>query len=229
MHDYNLLRLLQLSDPTLPIGGFAHSSGLETYVQLGIVNSAGTAKDFITAMLSQNLKYTDASFASLSYYATEEENRNEIIHLDDLCTAIKLPKEIREASQKLGTRLMKIFFPLCENSIASLYHNAIRTREVTGHYSIAYGMFASIFKIPLKDALRAFYYNASVGMVTNAVKLIPLGQQEGQKILFSLHDMIETLAEESILPDKELLGRSCTAFDIRCMQHETLYSRLYMS
>jgi urease accessory protein len=229
MPEYNLLRLLQLSDPTLPIGGFAHSSGLETYVQSGIVHDLHTAKDFVTAMLSQNLKYTDAAFASLSYQAAMKGNWDEIIQLDDMCTAIKLPKEVRTASQKLGTRLMKIFNPLCENRIASLYRDAIRSKTATGHYCIIYGMFAATLHIPLTDALKAFYYNAAVGMVTNAVKLVPLGQQDGQEMLFSLHELIETLASETISPDTKLLGRSCTAFDIRCMQHETLYSRLYMS
>ncbi len=51
-----LLNLLHLSDPTLPIGGFSHSAGLETYVQLGIVQNVATAKEFITGMLAQNIK-----------------------------------------------------------------------------------------------------------------------------------------------------------------------------
>jgi len=59
--------------------------------------------------------------------------------------------------------------------------------------------------------------------------LVPLGQKAGQEILFSLHSLIENLAKKSITPNKDLIGLCCTGFDIRCMQHEQLYSRLYMS
>ncbi|MGB8192919.1 MAG: urease accessory UreF family protein, partial [Chitinophagaceae bacterium] len=72
-------------------------------------------------------------------------------------------------------------------------------------------------------------YNAAAGMVTNSVKLIPLGQQDGQQLLFSFHELIEKLAAQSVSPDRELIGMCCIGFDIRCMQHEQLYSRLYMS
>jgi len=74
-----------------------------------------------------------------------------------------------------------------------------------------------------------FYYNAAAGMVTNSVKLIPLGQQDGQEILFSMQPLINELVENTLKPDKDLIGLCCTGFDIRCMQHEGLYSRLYMS
>jgi urease accessory protein len=80
-----------------------------------------------------------------------------------------------------------------------------------------------------KDMLAGFYYNASVGMVTNSVKMVPLGQQEGQELLFSLQPLIAELVENTMDPDRDLLGLCCTGFDIRCIQHETLYSRLYMS
>ena len=105
----NLLSLLQLSDPVLPIGGFAHSYGLETYVQKGIVHDRNSANEFITQMLSQNIHYTDAAFVSLSYDALMRWNIHEIKSLDEECTAVKIPKEIRQASSKLGTRLLKIF------------------------------------------------------------------------------------------------------------------------
>jgi len=224
-----LLSLLQLSDPTLPIGGYAHSAGLETYVQQGIVHNRATANEFVKEMLSRNLRYTDAALVSMSFDAAAADDLETILQLDRECTAVKLPKEIRQASQKLGMRLIKVFHSVCNHPLADAYKTAIEKKEACGHYCIAFGLFALALGITKKDALAGFYYNAAAGMVTNSVKLIPLGQQDGQEILFSLQPLINELVEKTMAPDKELIGLCCTGFDIRCMQHEGLYSRLYMS
>jgi urease accessory protein len=225
----SLYRLLHLSDPALPVGGFAHSAGLETYVQMGIVHDKKTANAFITGMLSQNLHYTDAAIASLAYDAADLHNMESIMQLDELCSAVKLPKEMRQASQKLGNRLIRIFQPLCSHEQLHQFAAVVRSKQTGGHYCLAFGLIAYALGIPKQDALNGFYYSAASGFVTNSVKLVPLSQQSGQEILFSLHELINDLVQANMNPDMDLIGVCCTGFDIRSMQHERLYSRLYMS
>jgi urease accessory protein len=229
MSNLNLVRLLQLTDPTLPVGGFSHSFGLETYVQMGVVNNTASAKDFVMQMLAQNIHYTDAAFVSLAYDAASQNNIANLLQLDIECNAVKLPRELREASLKMGMRLMKIFLPIYEERILLQYRKEITSHNAFGHYCIIFGLLASIFRISKEDALTGFYYNAATGMVTNCVKLVPLGQQHGQEILFSLQSIIQQLAKKSMNPEMDLIGLCCNGFDIRSMQHEQLYTRLYMS
>ncbi len=228
IHPY-LGSLLHLSDPTLPIGGYTHSNGLETYVQQKIVHNTQTAEQFVLNMLSNNILYNDASFVRLAYEAATDGNMELIRQLDRECTALKAPMEIRQASQKLGVRLMKIFQRQREFQLITLFEEALKNKEIDGHYCIVFGIYACLMEIPLKDALFAFYYNAAVGMVTNSVKLIPLGQLDGQDILFRLQPAMQQLTDQTLRVERELVGLCNIGFDIRCMQHERLYSRLYMS
>src|ERR1017187_8901652 len=105
----SLLHLLHLCDPSLPIGSFSHSGGLETYVQERIVFNKATAKEFVRQQLSQNIHFTDAALTSLAFDAGAKNDLAAALELDTLCNATKLPSESRTASFKLGTRLLKIF------------------------------------------------------------------------------------------------------------------------
>lgn len=229
MFTTNLLHLLHLCDPALPVGGFSHSAGLETYVQAGIVCDKKTALQFVAQQLSQNICYTDAALASLAYAAAGTNNIKQILQLDETCNALKLPKEMRMASNKLGIRLLKIFKHNQAFAMAGQYMEHIQTQQASGHYCIAFGILARHLNIEKQQALTGFFYNAASGFVTNAVKLIPLGQQDGQEMLMSFFPLIDELVAQCMLPDEALIGYCCAGFDIRCMQHEQLYSRLYMS
>ena len=224
-----LLRLLHLCDPALPIGGFSHSYGLETYVQQGVVHDKDTAAQFINQQLSQNICFTDAAFVSLAYDAATTDNFEKIMELDEHCTALKISREVRQGSNKLGIRLLKIFNNKDEHALSNKYLQSTKGRKSSGHYSIAFGLLAAEMFIDKTDTLTGFFYNAAAGFVVNCVKLIPLGQQDGQSILMSFFPLIDTLVESCSQPDENRIGICCPAFDIRCMQHEQLYSRLYMS
>lgn len=224
-----LIRLLQLADPTLPIGSYAHSAGLETLVQQGIVHNSPTANSFVTELLTRSFQYTDAAFMSLAFTAAMGQDLQKLIALDEECSAVKLPMETRMASQKLGIRLLKIFEPLIKNKITAEYRAAIKLQKITGHYCIAFGLCAAALGIDKPAALTGFFYNAAVGLITNCVKLIPLGQQDGQQILFALQPLLYALVKNTLEPNLSMIGVCCAGFDISCMQHEQLYSRLYMS
>ncbi|WP_150451812.1 urease accessory protein UreF [Arenibacter lacus] len=224
-----LLELLHISDPTLPIGGYSHSNGLETYIQQNIVKDVDTTAEFVRNMLNYNYKYNDGIFVRDAYYAAQKNELSSLLDLDNECHALRAPMEVRDGSLKLGVRLLKIYVRLQDHELLHSYYQRVKEKETPGHFPVAFGMITALMGAELVDVLSAFYYNAAVNMVTNSVKMVPLGQMDGQEILYKLHDFIDKVAHETLTIDEELRGLCNPAFDIRCMQHEHLYSRLYMS
>ena len=227
----SLISLLHIADPTLPIGGYSHSNGLETYVQKGLVNSTETAALFLNNMLSSSILHNDAAYVRLAYEAMKEKDSYErIVVLDEECSAMKSPREIREASHKLGTRLLKIFIEEGQKcDFLTKFGDYVTKNIRVGNYPVVYGALCYLMEIPLEEAITAFYFSTATGMVTNAVKLVPLGQLEGQKILFEVKRNIPSWVEKTMNLEEEKIGLSNVGFDLRSMQHERLYSRLYMS
>lgn len=224
-----LTALLHLVDPTLPIGGFNHSGGLETFVQQGIVTNAAHLKSYVLTQLFQNWVHNDGAYVALAYEAAANADIEALIRLDKKIGSNKAPREIREATAKLGGRLLKIFARYEKHDLLIAFQTALEQKQIQGFYPVVFGLLAAISKQPKDQTLTAFYYNAAVGAVTNGVKLIPLSQMDGQDILFELRQAIAEAVDLSLKPDLTWLGAACIASDIRAMQHERLYSRLYMS
>ncbi|OOF37478.1 urease accessory protein UreF [Rodentibacter heidelbergensis] len=221
--------LLHLVDPTLPIGGFNHSNGLETFVQQGIVESKITLEDYVQTQLLQNWIYNDGAYLSLAFDAMENHDFERLCELDWTLSATKIARESREGSFKLGVRLLKIFIRYENHPMLTTYQQAITEKRVQGYFPIVFAMVAQAMGLSKADTLYAFYYNSAVGAITNGVKLIPLSQMDGQDILFRLRQPLQKAVALSLSPDSDWLGAATLANDIRAMQHEQLYTRLYMS
>ena len=225
----SLIEILHITDPTLPIGGFSHSNGLETYVQQNLVKNMASTQEFVESMLKNNYKFNDGLAVKLAYDFTLENNLDQILKLDRESNALKAPREVREGSQKLGMRLIKIYHQLLDDPFLNTINDLILEKKMHGHYAVIYGIITALFKLDKEKATCAFLYNAAVGIITNAVKLVPLGQTDGQQIIYNVQPLIESLTLEIMELDRDLHGVCNAALDIKCMQHEHLYSRLYMS
>ena len=225
----SLIEILHITDPTLPIGGFSHSNGLETYVQQNLVKNMASTQEFVESMLKNNYKFNDGLAVKLAYDFTLENNLDQILKLDRESNALKAPREVREGSQKLGMRLIKIYRQLLDDPFLNKINDLILEKKMQGHYAVIYGIITALLKLDQEKATCAFLYNAAVGIITNAVKLVPLGQTDGQQIIYNVQPLIENLTLEIMELERDMHGVCNAALDIKCMQHEHLYSRLYMS
>ena len=222
--------LLQVNDALFPIGGYSHSYGLETYIQKGIVHDEDSAEEFIHKRLEYNFLYNEFLAVRLGWEYAVRGDLTAISRLEEIMEAGKIPRETREASRKLGSRFIKTLSALeipRENRVFEEYREAQKGKSV--HHAVAYGVFCGAAGITREEALEHFLYAQTSAMVTNCVKTIPLSQSSGQKLLSGCYPLLQKLTREVKELGEEWLGLSGPGFDLRCMQHEGLYSRIYMS
>lgn len=222
--------LLQVNDALFPIGGYSHSYGLETYIQKGLVHDEDSAEEFIHRRLEYNFLYNEFLAVRLGWEYAVSGDLTAISRLEEIMEAGKIPRETREASRKLGSRFIKTLSALeipRENRVFEEYREARKGKSV--HHAVAYGVFCGAAGITREEALEHFLYAQTSAMVTNCVKTIPLSQSSGQKLLSGCYPLLQKLTREVKELREEWLGLSGPGFDLRCMQHEGLYSRIYMS
>lgn len=223
----DFFELLQLNDAAFPIGSYTHSWGLETFVQKGIIHDSESAESYFRAELESNFLTNDFLCVRLSYEAAERSDWKELLEIDEIYNASRNAKEIREGSKKLAARFLKTV-SLWKDA-ESTAGNRSENPYIPNHFPVAYGSHCALSKISEEEALKAFLYSQISARVVTAVKLVPLSQSEGQKILHSLFTLFGEILEKVMQLSKEDLCRSSPQSEILSMQHEFLYTRLYMS
>ena len=223
--------LLQVNDALFPIGAYSHSQGLETYIQNGIVHDEKTAEEYIKNKIKWNFATTELLSVKLAYESAEAERLEELEELEEILEASRIPMEQRDAVRKMGSRFVKTIekldLEINETGIYKEYVTARKGKNIS--HSCVYGVFCSALGIELEEALEHYLYAQTSAMVTNCVKTIPLSQSSGQKLLSGCYPLLQKLTREVKELGEEWLGLSGPGFDLRCMQHEGLYSRIYMS
>ncbi len=216
------LKLLQATDSLFPIGAYTLSCGMETYTDLGIVSNTESLSGFLDSYIYL-LPYNDAGFAAKAAMGED------LIMLDELCAASRSPYELRNGSNKMCIRFMKAENSLGNYKLLDEYGKAISDGKCFGCFPVAMGLFIREIGIDLKTGLEMYMYSLLSSMVNHAVKLVPLRQLEGQKCLAEASEKIPAAADKAAEVKFSELGTGSGGFDLRSMQHEKLYSRIYIS
>ena len=228
------LLLRQMNDALFPLGTFAHSWGLETYIQKNLVRDAAEAEEWLCSWLEENFLYGDLLCASLAWKLGRERNLSGLAGLENTARASKGPAELREAAHKTGSRFVKnmsFLLPAAGlgDSFLAEFAAGLGEHGASPSHACAYGAYCGCLGIDQKESMEAFLYAQVSSMITCCVKTVPLSQTQGQALLAGLFGLMEKILMRLETLNEDELYRSCPGFDIRAMQHETLYSRLYMS
>ena len=217
------LRLMQLCSPMLPTGAFAYSQGLEFAVSKDWVKDNGTTKMWIQGLLENSLTYLDVPLLSRLYKAWSVNDKKNVLYWNDYLYACRDSKELREEEKQLAHALARLLGDLGIS-------DAIEWKEnPRACFLSLFALGTWHWKIPLKEASLGYLWMWAENQVLAAIKLVPLGQTDGQKLLSSTIEIIpDQVLIGSSLKDEEI-GYTSPGQGIASALHETQYTRLFRS
>jgi len=229
MTDPRLLSLLHFADSALPTGGYAHSFGLERYCQAGLVRDRHGLERFLLTQLEGASGPCDATAAAGALRARARGDVRACQRLDEELEAMKVVREFREGSRQMGRQTLRVAASLTGDGRLATYLEAVEARRAPGHHAVAFGMTAGALGWEAGAATTALLYSTTALLVGAALRLLPIGQLEGQSVLWSLHPVIARVAREAAERAPGDLWSFTPGQDIQGMLHERMDARLFRS
>ena len=224
-----ILELLQLASPALPLGAYSYSEGLETLVEQGIINDQKSLNSWLVQALNIGSIRLEAAIMLRAYQATIQQDLIKLEFWNQWLSATRETSELREQSWQMGQSLSRLLRELNTVKPTPNLLESLQALENPCNYSIVYGVAAASWQIDQNDALLGYLHSWATNLINAGVKLIPIGQTAGQKILLRLNPIIlQTVAEILTLSDDNLV--SCSwGLALASAAHETQYTRLFRS
>jgi urease accessory protein len=205
----SLVRLLQLASPTLPVGAYSYSQGLEAAIEAGYVRDAQTAQAWIGDVLELSVARMEAQVLRAQIAAPTQER-------NDFFVATRETAELRAETLQMGQALAKLMREL-----------GLTASIETPSFPTAFALAVRHWKIEPREAIVAYLWSWLENQVMAALKAVPLGQTAGQKILLDLGARLEALADLQL--EERSWSNLAPGLAVLSARHETQYSRLFRS
>ena len=216
------LRLRTWLSPAFPTGAFAYSHGIEWAVEAGDITDAPTLHDWLDTLIVCGSVRCDAILLRHAWRTTDLDA---LCDLADLAAAIAPCRERQLETLAQGAAFCAAAAPWPCAPLAALQQR--RGDRIA--YPVAVGVLAACHGIDPDETCEAFLHGVIANLVSAGVRLIPLGQNAGLRVLAALEQPVLMLAGESCRATLDDLGGACLRADIAAMRHETQYTRLFRS
>ena len=215
----NLVKLLQLASPILPVGAYSYSGGLEAAIEAGVVSDAASAERWIGDVLEFSIARMEGPVLLSLIRSFNQERLNAIQELNERFLASRETAELRAETVQMGYSLNRLFEDLGLGEVP----------VAEPSFPAAYAYAAAQWKIEPEAALQAYLWAWLENQVMAAMKAVPLGQTDGQRILLSLGGLLPSLTEKAKNMKERELGNFAPGLAMLSAKHETQYSRLFRS
>lgn len=217
------LRLYQLISPSLPIGAFTYSQGLEWAIEAGWVKNEQALEQWLDSVLAHSVSTLELPVMIRLCRAFEGQDVEAVHYWTQFLIASRetseLRKEERQRGQALATLLPNLNVAMDDSVI-----EAVRSTQIAG-----FALAAQQFDISIQSACAGYLWSWLENAVMAGVKLVPLGQTSGQKLLMRLSERVPTAVERALAIVDDEVGSSTPALAIASSRHETQYTRLFRS
>ena len=228
MDTSSLLKGLRFVDSFFPSGGYAFSSGLEAAVQGGGVRNAEELSRFVVESLRTGIGECEAVAAGIAHDAFVSGILENAFKVDRELEAMKLSRKSRTASRQMGRQVIRLAAEQNDRHLLiDDYLTAVEAEQTPGHVAVSLGLTLAAAGWSKEDSIAAFLYQTATGFVAAAMKLLPLGQREGQRLLDGWIPVIQQVSHRAAR-QRELSSWSPIQ-DIYAMRHSRLESRLFRS
>ncbi|MBY0336310.1 MAG: urease accessory protein UreF [Acetobacteraceae bacterium] len=219
-------RLLAWTSPAYPVGGFSYSHGLETAVEEGLVTEADALRGYVEAVLTAGAGHVDAALLAAAHRAALLRDDAALDAVAELAAAWRgTAEQALEATQQGGSFASVTVAAWPDEALAAF---AARHKGRLAH-AVAFGAAAGFAALPSRASLVAYLSGFAANLVSAGVRLVPLGQTDGQRVTAALAPLIARCAEQAEGADLESIGTSALRPDLLSMRHETQYTRLFRS
>lgn len=218
-----LVRLMHLVSPSLPIGSFTYSQGIEWAVEQGWIKSVHDLQGWLLSQLNHSLIYVDIPIVKRLYEATAQQDLIQVQYCIEVLLANRETHELLLEEMNRGRALTDLLIAL-EIPLAREWKSTLIQSQAGG-----FVLAAHYWQIPLEQTLYGYVWSWLENLVLSAVKIIPLGQTQGQRCLNELIPLLEPAIQRGLQVKDEEIGGSSFALALASSRHETQYTRLFRS
>lgn len=218
-------RLLAWTSPSYPVGSFTYSHGLETAVEDGRVRRAGDVVDYVEAVLARGGGWVDAVLFVHGWRTAEDEGAFDTVA--ELAGAFRGSSETALESRQQGASFLTVTRKAWPHPVLDDF--AERWGERPMAHAVVMALACAAHGVPLESALHGWLHATAANLVSAGVRLVPLGQTDGQHALASLSARIPAIAARALVTDLDDLGTASPLLELASLAHETLYTRLFRS
>jgi len=227
--DGALYRLMTWLSPSFPVGAYTYSHGIEFAVEIGLVADRDSLTDWVEAIVTQGAGRIDAALFRAAWQAVNDDDQDMLIWAAEMADAYRASPEMALESSGQGRALLDTLRNIWPDPLFMAWAGKLNNVDRPVAYAVAVGVAAAVAGVPLHHALVAYLHALAANLISAGVRLVPLGQTDGQKAQAALEGPVRAAAEQCQSRSINELGGAAPMVDWTSMQHETQYTRLFRS